>query len=84
MVYQSLQRENWNPREVLGRYVFSEPLARVATLRQLAEKIEQEFAIDRKNQGQFTFLAGVGSFPAHNWNPTSAFGEWRGPLVRTW
>ena len=55
-VYKSLPRENWSAREVLGRYVFSEPLAGEATLLQLAERVEQEFAIPRKYQGQFTIF----------------------------
>ena len=55
-VYKSLPRENWSARAVLGRYVFSEPLAGEATLLQLAERVEQEFAIPRKYQGQFTIF----------------------------
>jgi hypothetical protein len=31
----------WNPADVLGRHVFSEPLTGGTTLLQLAEKVEQ-------------------------------------------
>lgn len=55
--YKSLPKEErLNPREGLGRYVFSEPLAGDATLLQLVEKVEQEFAIPKKYQGQFTIF----------------------------
>lgn len=45
-----------DPREVLGRYVFSKPVAGGTTLLQLSEKVEREFAIPRKYQGQFTIF----------------------------
>lgn len=45
-----------NPRDVLGRYVLSEPVARGTTLLQLAEQVEREFAVFRKHQGQFTIF----------------------------
>jgi hypothetical protein len=52
----SPKTERVNPREGLGRYVFSEPLAGDATLLQLVERVEQEFAIPKKYQGQFTIF----------------------------
>ncbi|KAK4097171.1 hypothetical protein N658DRAFT_569498 [Parathielavia hyrcaniae] len=53
---KSMPDEHWNPREVLGRHVFSEPLTGDTTLLQLAEKMEQEFAIPRKYQAHFTIF----------------------------
>lgn len=48
-----------NPRDVLGRYVLSEPVARGTTFLQLSGRVEREFALLRKHQGQFTI------FPQH-------------------
>lgn len=69
------------PRDVLGRHVFDESLAGNTTLLQLTEKVEQEFAIPKKYQGQFTIVPQdydeEGQYPRwHNrplpWNTTLA------------
>ncbi|GAB1309804.1 hypothetical protein MFIFM68171_00014 [Madurella fahalii] len=56
-----------SPRKVLGRYVLSEPVAGDTTFLQLSEKVEQELAIAKRYQGQFTifpqYVSEEGQYP---------------------